>query len=54
MLKLPKRQAEALSRAISVDFDEYYASRPVRKASGQGDEARACERRREFHINLAV
>ncbi len=29
--ELPKRQAEELSRAISADFDEFYARRPVEK-----------------------
>jgi hypothetical protein len=31
--EVPKRQAEELSRAISADFDEFYASRPVEEAS---------------------
>ena len=31
---VPKRQTEQLSRAISVDFDEYYASKPM--AVGRG------------------
>ena len=32
--RIPKRQAEDLSRAISVDFESYYASRPVESATG--------------------
>ena len=32
--QVPKRQSEQLSRAISVDFDAYYASRPVEAAQG--------------------
>jgi hypothetical protein len=31
---VPKRQTEQLSRAISVDFDEYYASKPMAVGSG--------------------
>jgi len=32
--QVPKRQTEQLSRAISVDFDEYYASKPMAVGSG--------------------
>lgn len=32
--QVPKRQSEQLSRAISVDFDAYYASQPVEAAQG--------------------
>jgi hypothetical protein len=32
--QVPKRQTEPLSRAISVDFDEYYASKPMERGSG--------------------
>jgi len=32
--QVPKRQTEQLSRAISVDFDEYYASKPMERGSG--------------------
>ena len=32
--QVPKRQTEQLSRAISVDFDEYYASKPLEVGSG--------------------
>ena len=32
--KVPKRQTEQLSRAISVDFDEFYASQPMEAGTG--------------------
>ena len=32
--KVPKRQTEQLSRAISVDFDEFYANLPMEPGSG--------------------
>lgn len=32
--QVPKRQTEQRSRAISVDFDEYYASKPLEVGSG--------------------
>jgi hypothetical protein len=37
---VPKRQAEELSRAISVDFDEFYTVRPVEETSAPEEEAR--------------
>ena len=39
--EVPKRQAEELSRAISADFDEFYASSPEEKASRPVEEASA-------------
>jgi len=39
--QVPKRQAEELSRAISVDFDEFYASPPVEETSAPVEEASA-------------
>jgi hypothetical protein len=32
--QVPKRQTEPLSRAVSVDFDEFYASQPMKTATG--------------------
>lgn len=32
--KVPKRQTEQLSRAISVDFEEFYASQPMEAGTG--------------------
>ena len=32
--QVPKRQTEQLSRAISVDFDEFYASQPMEAVTG--------------------
>jgi hypothetical protein len=32
--KVPKRQTEQLSRAVSVDFDEFYASQPMGAGTG--------------------
>jgi len=37
--EVPKRQAEELSRAISADFDEFYASPPEEEASRPVEEA---------------
>jgi hypothetical protein len=39
--KVPKRQAEELSRAISADFDEFYARPPVEEDSPPVEEASA-------------
>ena len=57
--EVPKRQAEELSRAISADFDEFYAgppveeedSRPVEEASAPEEEASASK---EGASNLLV
>jgi len=32
--QVPKRQTEQLSRAVSVDFDEFYASQPMKTGTG--------------------
>ena len=38
---VPKRQAEELSRVLSADFDEFYASPPEAEASRPVEEASA-------------
>jgi hypothetical protein len=40
-VEVPKRQAEELSRALSADFDEFYASPPEAEASRPVEEASA-------------